>query len=175
MLGVNILIDTAPKRHVQDLMASADTHDRYLAVRGQTQQDQVELIPERIHVLQGWYRLLPHIERMDITSPTHHQAIQPGDQLVDTVKNYKMGTVVSVRSEPALVQVLDQETRSYVDAVLEGFEDVYVTVESTCTDSEEALLLDGGYDFRVGQTTYVRGPGYMGSGPVTEIVREAEG
>ena len=57
----------------------------------------------------------------------------------------------------------------------EGFEDVYVTVESTCTDSGEALLLDGGYDFRVGQTTYVRGPGYMGSGPVTEIVREAEG
>lgn len=52
---------------------------------------------------------------------------------------------------------------------------MYITVESTCTDSGEALLLDGGYDFRVGQTTYVRGPGYMGSGPVTEIVREAEG
>ena len=86
-----------------------------------------------------------------------------------------MGNVVSVRAEPAVVQVLDQESRTYVDAVLEGFEDVYITVESTCTDSGEALLLDGGYDFRVGQTTYVRGPGYMGSGPVTEIVREAEG
>ena len=95
--------------------------------------------------------------------------------LVDTVKNYQMGNVVSVWAEPAVVQVLDQESRTYVDAVLEGFEDVYVTVESTCTDSGEALLLDGGYDFRVGQTTYVRGPGYMGSGPVTEIVREAEG
>lgn len=105
------------------------------------------------------------------------QLIHPGDALVDTVKNYKMGTVVSVRSEPALVQVLDQETRTYVDAELAGHEDVYVTVESTCTESGDggALLLDGGYDFRVGQTAYVRGPGYMGSGPVTEIVREAEG
>ena len=100
--------------------------------------------------------------------------IQPGDPLVDTVKNYKLGSVVSVRAEPAVVQVLDQETRSYVDAVLDGHEDVYVTVESVCTENDGALLLDGGYDFRVGQTTYVRGPGYMGSGPVTEIVREAE-
>jgi len=36
------------------------------------------------------------------------------------------------------------------------------------------LLLGGGYDFRVGQLAYVRGPGYMGSGPVTEIERGAE-
>ena len=83
--------------------------------------------------------------------------------------------MVSVEPVPAQIQVLNQETGSYVEAVIEGYEDVYVTVESTCTDSGEALLLDGGYDFRVGQTTYVRGPGYMGSGPVTEIVREAEG
>ena len=84
--------------------------------------------------------------------------IQPGDQLEDAVKNYQMGSVV------------------YVNAVLEGYEDVYVTVESTCTTSGDggALLLGGGYDFRVGQLAYVRGPGYMGSGPVTEIERGAE-
>ena len=103
--------------------------------------------------------------------------IEPGDPLVDTVKNYQMGTVVSVRTEPSVVQVLNQETRSYVDTELAGHEDVYVTVESTCTESGDggALLLNGGYDFRVGQVAYVRGPGYMGSGPVVEIVREAEG
>ena len=106
--------------------------------------------------------------------PGSSALIEPGDQLVDTVKNYSLGTVVSVRVEPAVVQVLNQETQTYVDAVLEDYEDVYVTVESTCTENEDALLLDGGYDFRVGQVAYVRGPGYMGSGPVTEIVREAE-
>ena len=84
--------------------------------------------------------------------------IQPGDQLEDAVKNYQMGSVVSVEARPAEVQVLDQERQVYVNAVLEGYEDVYVTVESTCTTSGDggALLLGGGYDFRVGQLAYVR-------------------
>lgn len=97
--------------------------------------------------------------------------IEPGDKLEDAVKNYKLGTVVSVEVKPTTAQVLDQNAREYVTATLEGYEDVYVTVESACTDSGEALILDGGYDFRVGQTAYVRGPGYMGSGPVTAIER----
>ena len=101
--------------------------------------------------------------------------IEPGDPLVDTVRNYNLGTVVSVRTEPATYQVLDQENRCYVDAVLEGYEDAYVTVESPCTVGDDSLVLDGGYEFRVGQVTYIRGPGYMGSGPITQIVREAEG
>lgn len=99
------------------------------------------------------------------------QMVKAGDQLEDTVKNYRMGTVVSVERKPAMVQVLDQETKTYVMAELDGYEDVYVTVESTCTSTDEALLLDSGYDIRVGQTAYVRGPGYMGSGPVTTIER----
>lgn len=103
------------------------------------------------------------------------QLIQPGDKLEDAVKNYSLGTVVSVEAKPAVTQVLDEVNRRYVDAELEGFEDVYVTVESSCTDNGEKLVLGGGYDFRVGQIAYVRGPGYMGSGPVTAIERGNEG
>ncbi len=102
------------------------------------------------------------------------ELIQPGDQLEETVENHRLGTVVSVQAEPALVQVLDQENRRYVQAQLEGYEDVYITVESACTQQEDALLLDGGYDFRVGQAITARGPGYMGSGRVTQIVREGQ-
>lgn len=103
------------------------------------------------------------------------QLIQPGDKLEDAIKNYSLGTVVSVETKPAVTQVLDEVNRRYVDAVLEGCEDVYVTVESTCTDNGEKLVLGGGYDFRVGQIAYVRGPGYVGSGPVTAIERGTEG
>lgn len=103
------------------------------------------------------------------------QLIQSGDHLEDAIKNYSIGTVVSVETKPAVTQVLNQEERCYVDAVLEGYEDVYVTVESTCTDNGEKLLLDGAYEIRVGQTAYVRGPGYMGSGPVSAIERGTEG
>lgn len=63
-----------------------------------------------------------------------------------------------------------------MNAVLEGYEDVYVTVESTCTTSGDggALLLGGGYDFRVGQLAYVPGTGLHGQRPVTEIERGTE-
>lgn len=101
--------------------------------------------------------------------------IQPGDKLEDAIKNYSLGTVVSVETKPAVTQVLDEVNRRYVDAVLEGSEDVYVTVTSSCTDSGDKLVLGGSYDFRVGQIAYVRGPGYMGSGPVTAIERGTKG
>ena len=89
----------------------------------------------------------------------------------------RSGGETAPTAAPVRYTVLFQKMKQvYVNAVLEGYEDVYVTVESTCTTSGDggALLLGGGYDFRVGQLAYVRGPGYMGSGPVTEIERGAE-
>ena len=58
---------------------------------------------------------------------------------------------------------------------MEGFEGGDITVTTTCTESGDALMVGGGYDIRVGQTVGVRGPGYLGSGRVTEIVRGSEG
>lgn len=100
--------------------------------------------------------------------------VQPGDQITDTVRNYAMGTVTSVRTEPAVYQALNQEEGCYQDSVVAGYEDVYVTIESACTDRGDALILSSGYDdLRVGHTAYMRGPGYLGVGPIVEIVREA--
>lgn len=98
--------------------------------------------------------------------------IQPGDALVDTIKNYKLGNVVSVEIVPAQSQILDHNSREYVLADVPGYEDALVTVESACTDSSDTILLDGGYTLRVGGTAYVRGEGYMGSGPIISIERE---
>ena len=100
--------------------------------------------------------------------------IQPGDALVDTIKNYNLGTVVSVEIVPVQSQVLDHDNREYVLADIAGYEDALVTVESTCTDSNDTLLLDGGYTLRVGGTAYIRGEGYMGSGPIISIEREEQ-
>ena len=104
-------------------------------------------------------------------SAGNSQLIQAGDQLQDTVKNYKIGEVVSVEVKPAEVEILNQETQTYETTIFEGYEDVYVTVSCAYTDNGEKILLDGGYDILVGQTCYVRGPGYMGSGPVVNIER----
>lgn len=100
--------------------------------------------------------------------------IEAGDKLTDNIKNYAMGTVVSCEAVPAVTQVLDQEERRYVDAPIEGYEDILVTVESPCTESDAGILLDGGYALRVGVTTYIKGEGYMASGPVVAVEREGQ-
>lgn len=93
------------------------------------------------------------------------ERIKPGDQLVDTVKNYELGTVVSVETVPAQALIQDHEDKAFVLAGIEGYEDALVTVEAPYTEGEDSLLLGGGFKLRVGVTAYVRGSGYMGSGP----------
>ena len=58
------------------------------------------------------------------------ERIKPGDQLVDTVKNYELGTVVSVETVPAQALIQDHEDKAFVLAGIEGYEDALVTVEA---------------------------------------------
>lgn len=95
--------------------------------------------------------------------------IEPGDQLYDNIKNYAIGQVVSARAVPAETPVLDHANRRQVIATLEGFEDVLVTVEAPCTTSDEAIVVGGGYELRSGATAYIKGQGYMGSGPIVSV------
>ena len=98
--------------------------------------------------------------------------IEPGDKLVDNIKNYELGTVVSSEVIPAQSLQLDHQSRQYVLADIPGYEDVLVTVEAPCTTSDEAITLGGGYALRVGSVAYIRGEGYMASGPIISIERE---
>lgn len=97
------------------------------------------------------------------------QLIEPGDQLYDNIKNFSIGQVVSAQAVPAEMPVLDHENRRQVQAALEGFEDVLVTVQAPCTASDESLVVGGGYEIRAGATAYVKGQGYMGSGPIVSV------
>ena len=100
--------------------------------------------------------------------------IQPGDKLVDNIKNNELGQVVSTQAVPAQTQLLDQESHSYVLADVPGYEDILVTVEAPCTVSEEAVILSSNFQLLVGSTAYIRGEGYMASGPIISIEREGQ-
>ena len=100
--------------------------------------------------------------------------IQPGDKLVDNIKNYALGSVVSAEAVPVQSLQLDHDSRQYVLADISGYEDVLVTVEAPCATSDEAITLDGGYALRVGAVAYIRGEGYMASGPIISIEREGQ-
>lgn len=100
--------------------------------------------------------------------------VQPGDQLVDNIKNYNIGTVVSTEIVPAKTRAVDQFDREVVQAEIPGYEDVYVTVQANGVTSDEAILLDGGFILRVNTTAYIKGEGYMASGPIISIEREGQ-
>lgn len=101
--------------------------------------------------------------------------VEPGDKLIDNIKNYDLGTVVSTEVTPATVRVEDKENRQVVRAEIPGYVDLLVTVESDrATLGTDAVVLDGGYNLRVNTTTYIKGEGYMASGPIISIEREGQ-
>ena len=88
--------------------------------------------------------------------------------------NFKPAAPAAGDTAPAVVQMLDHDSREYVLATMEGFEDVLVTVEAPCTITDEAVTVGGGYALRVGLTAYIRGEGYMASGPIISMEREGQ-
>ena len=97
--------------------------------------------------------------------------VQQGDALVDAVKNFDLGRVVESSTEQAQRAIVSEEEGRMVMATLPGYEDIYITVESTSTTNDSQVLLGSGYELRVGEDIYVRGPGYLGSGKVYAIER----
>ena len=99
--------------------------------------------------------------------------VEPGDELMDAIKNYKLGTVLSAEAVPATTRVVDEVNRKVVRAEIPGYVDMLVTVRSdACTMGESSLILDGGFVLRTNITAYIKGEGYMASGPIINIERE---
>lgn len=107
--------------------------------------------------------------RLQRWMPGTSSLIAEGDQIADNIKNYEIGHVVAVETAPARMQVLDHENRRYVWAVAEDFEDVLITIESPCVTSDESITVGGGYQVRVGAMAYLKGEGYLGSGPIVAL------
>ncbi len=105
------------------------------------------------------------------TVPGTGAQVEVGDPLIDAVKNFDLGRVVSAETCPAQDVALDTENATYVMTDVPEKEDVYITVESSAVVSDEMITLGSGYVVRVGEVIYVRGPGYLGSGTVYAIER----
>ena len=85
-----------------------------------------------------------------------------------------VGEVTAVEAVPCRRRVLDRENLRKVWAETDAFEDILLTLESPCQITDRAIILDGGYELRVGSTAYLRGIGYMGAGPVVSIEEVAK-
>lgn len=101
--------------------------------------------------------------------------VKAGEPLMDNIKNFDMGVVTGVESQPAVARNLDQINGRYVDKPVEGFEDLLVTVEAKGSVGKSGgVTLDGGYKLCVGAMAYVKGVGFFGSGPIVAIEREGQ-
>lgn len=97
--------------------------------------------------------------------------IEVGDSLMDKVKKYNMGTVVSVEVGPTLVQVTDSENGRLVIAEVPDVQTATIVLEGTATESDTQILVDGGFLVRRGQRVSVNGPGYWGTGYIIDVER----
>ena len=99
------------------------------------------------------------------------ELVKPGAALIDNSNDHNVGEILQVRVEAATGVILDQINGVYRKEEIPGYEDIYITVESTVIKEEGKFLLDGGSVLRVGEVIYVKGPGYTASGNVYEIER----
>lgn len=97
--------------------------------------------------------------------------IQEGDALVDGVRKYNMGTVVSVEVGDSITYSHDMENGTYVPVPVPGYLTATVVVESPYTDNGTEIVVDGGYVIRSGVSVQVRGPGYAGTGEILTLER----
>ncbi len=97
--------------------------------------------------------------------------IQEGDQLVDKVKKYDIGTVVSVEVTPTYRQAYDYVNGGLIESLVDDQQTAVIVVEADCTESSSQITVDGGYVIRAGLTASVRGPGYWGTGYIISVDR----
>ena len=97
--------------------------------------------------------------------------IQPGDSLVDRVKKFDLGKVVSVEVSDTVRQVQDFENGGMKEATSETRQTATVVIEASASETEQDILVSGGYLLKIGTQVSAKGPGYFCSGVVLAIER----
>ena len=97
--------------------------------------------------------------------------IHKGDEVIDKVKKYEIGTVQKVEFYPFLRLSEDKETGRYLYAEEPDRCSASLTIKVKCQDDGDALTADSGFEIRVGQNVSLVGPGYSGAGYITNIER----
>lgn len=94
--------------------------------------------------------------------------IKEGDSVVDAVKLYSIGEVVSVSSVPTILNETNLQTGLIVSSVYPEHVNITVKVKANATQTETGYSI-GGYEIAVGKQVSLRVPNYTGSGYCTGI------
>jgi|GEM_PF-328546 len=128
------------------------------------------LTPKEEDVVQntGTVRYSVEITNLDYGT---EEKFQVGDELLDTIRNFALGTVTGVEIRETTVMSRNLETAEYFETTVPDRKTVILTVESPCTESGSAIVVDGGYTIRGGSTINITGPAYYGVGVILFVER----
>lgn len=97
--------------------------------------------------------------------------IHEGDELMDKVKKYKIGSVQKVEFFPYERTTEDKDNGRYILVKDPERYSAALTVKVECKDDGMTLKADSGFEIRVGQGISLVGPGYSGGGYIIGIER----
>ena len=101
--------------------------------------------------------------------------IQPGDSLVDRVKKFDLGTVVSVEVGPTYTLTTNTLEGGSHEVSSQLLQTATVVIEAPCTETEQDFLVSGGFLIKIGTSVSAKGPGYSAYGTVLKIEKGGEG
>lgn len=79
-----------------------------------------------------------------------------------------LGTVTEMKTEPFTEIVYDRGSSSYQKVPVEGYSNIYLTIEGTGTETEKDITVNG-TTVKVGMELNVKGKGYAYKGIVVEV------
>jgi len=92
----------------------------------------------------------------------------PAAEVRDSVRNYFLGHVWDIESQPAQLVTFDNVTNTFVNQIIPNRYDVYVTIRGVGTENASNIFSNGQI-VRVGQEMFIQGMGYAGRGFITQI------
>jgi hypothetical protein len=100
--------------------------------------------------------------------PNFAETIIIGGEVRDSIRNFTLGEVVSVRSEPAISYSFNNETNEFFIETFDNRYDVYVTIRGPAKVTDSEISIEG-QPVRVGRQMFLRGNGFAGMGFVTAL------
>lgn len=97
------------------------------------------------------------------------ELLQVGDELEDRVKKYDLGTIISVEVGPTVNYLADQVNGGSHDQLSKTLQTATVVIEAPASETEQEILVSGGYEIKIGTGVSAKGPGYSCYGTVLAI------
>ncbi len=97
--------------------------------------------------------------------------VKAGEPIVDRIKKYNIGTVESVETEPAMRNVDNRAEGTVERAPVPGCVTLYVNVTAQGVVSGSSIVIDGGYELKVGLPCSFKTPGFSGAGAIVRVGR----